>query len=137
MTTPVSQRTITITITPIAAAFDDKKQPKFDVTYSYWSPVTGLHYTNAQLCDLKIDRPTRCLYVIDFQSSQAGWTVVDTTPNGDSRPLAFLNGPHNQSLQNVDPYLSPRDVYNYFLNYENTVTGDTFSEDPQEGNIPR
>ena len=62
---------------------------------------------------------------------------MNTTPSGDSRPLAFLNGPHNQSLQNFDPYISPRDVYNYFLNYENTITGDTFGEDPQEGNIPR
>lgn len=147
MSLPIAQRTITITITRISnhrkheqeseIEHGGKHRHHYDVTYSYWSPITGLSYVNAQQCDLKIDRPTACLFVLDFQSTLAGWTMPNTTPHGDSAALVFVPGPNNQSLQTYNPYKTTSDVYRFFINYLNTANGDHFSEDPQEGNIPR
>lgn len=155
MTTPIAQRTITITVNPVSASSArldvqvgdgenkvhlDVAAPaaaRNDVTYSYWSPVSGMSYTNAQQCDLKIDRPTYCLFVLDFQSSLAGWTITKTEPYGDSAKLAFVKGPNELSIQTYNPYKNVGDTYRYYIFYKNILTGEVFSEDPQEGNVIR
>lgn len=123
-----AQRSITISI-----AGTDKHST---VSYTYWSPVTGHSFVNAPECNLKIIGPTYCLFLLDYQSTLAGWTIEGTKPYGDSPKLKAELGPADLSISTYNPY-DPDDAdYRFYIKYKNTVTGAVFCEDPQEGNIP-
>jgi hypothetical protein len=128
MTLATPQRTITISIIGT-----DKDAQVF---YSYLSPVTGQSYINAPKCDLVVNQPVYCLFVLDYASTISGWTIVDTSPYGNSPPLAQTPGALNLSILTYDPHTTD-DIYRFYINYLNTVTGVPISIDPQEGNIPR
>lgn len=122
------QRTITVSI----VGTDEHAK----VFYSYWSPIFGTSFVNSPSCDMKIDRPTYSLFVLDYQSSLAGWSFVKTGPDGASEQLKFQLGPENLSLSTYNPYTTDHDIYPYFLYFKN-VNGAQMKDDPQEGNIPR
>ncbi|APA68743.1 MULTISPECIES: hypothetical protein [unclassified Janthinobacterium] len=124
-TTP--QRTITISI----IGNDQNAQ----VRYSYWSPITGLTYQQSPICDLTSKQATYCLFLLDYESTRNGWTIVNTSPNGTSPVLAQVAGAYNLSVMTINPYTT-LDTYNFYINYRNALTGIEVSFDPQEGNIP-
>jgi hypothetical protein len=126
LTTP--QRTISVTI----IGTDKEAQ----VVYSYLSPVSGLSYINSPLCDLVVNQPVYCLFVLDYASTMNGWTICDTSPYGDSPPLAQTAGALNLSILTYNPHTT-EDTYRFYINYRNTITGAKIAIDPQEGNIPR
>jgi len=103
--------------------------------YTYVSPVTGLSYQNALKCDLKVDQPTYCLFVLDFPTTADGWTILNIVATPKSSGLAFIHGPFDLSILTSDPFLADT-VYNFTICYKNSRTGDIYSEDPQEGNGP-
>lgn len=127
MALPAPQRTITISI----LGTDGEAQ----VLYSYWSPISGLTYQNSPVCDIKCDQPTDCLFVLDFEATRRGWTIVNTTPRDKSAALEQVPGAKHLSILTINPYTS-LDTYNFYIHYRNSVTGAKLAVDPQEGNIP-
>ncbi|MGJ9416289.1 hypothetical protein ACHAC9_00780 [Massilia sp. CMS3.1] len=126
LTTP--QRIITISI--IGTGKDAQ------AFYSYLSPVTGQSYINAPLCDLLVNQPVYCLFVLDYASTMSGWTIVNTSPYGRSPELSQTPGALNLSVLTYNPHTT-EDKYQFYINYLNTITNVTIGIDPQEGNIPR
>jgi hypothetical protein len=126
LTTP--QRTLSITV----IGTDKEAQ----VVYSYLSPVTGLSYINSPTCDLLVNQPVYCLFVLDYASTMNGWTIFDITPYGRSPELSQTPGALHLSILTYNPHTT-EDKYQFYINYHNTVTGAKISIDPQEGNIPR
>jgi hypothetical protein len=106
------------------------------VFYSYLSPISGLSYIDAPICDLQCNQATYCLYVLDFASTLNGWEIIDISPYGASPILPQMKGANNLSIQTFNPYTSPT-TYRFYINYQNSITGKKISIDPQEGNIPR
>ena len=125
---PIPQRTISLSV----AGIDELAE----VRYTYWSPVTGEHHVGVPVCDLLVDRPIYSLFTLDYQSSLNGWTITGTRPNTRSRTLQSTPGPYNLSVltSNKDEYIG--DVFRFYIDYLNTITGATISIDPQEGNVP-
>ena len=110
--------------------------------YTYASPVTGIEYQNAPQCDLLVVQATECLFVLDFPSTAAGWTItgISTVPGYPLIPST--HGPKNLSILTSNPYTSlnptaaSTTVYRFFIEYANTLTNETYTEDPQESNGP-
>lgn len=127
MAAPYPQRLITITVNG-----NDKNSTVF---YTYTSPLDGLVRVDSPVCDLLCNAPVNCLYVLDYISTQNGWIITETTPNG-TPALDQYPGAKQQSIMTVNPYNSPG-VFKYFIHYRNELTGATISIDPQEGNVPR
>ena len=125
---PVPQRTIFLTI----AGIDEHAE----VRYTYWSPVTGDHPVDVPVCDLLVDRPINSLFVLDYASSLNGWIITGIHADARSRPLPPTMGPNSLSIStfNSDEYRG--DLFRFFIDYRNTITGATISVDPQEGNVP-
>ncbi|MGK5066458.1 hypothetical protein D3C81_138250 [compost metagenome] len=121
------QRTITISI----LGTDHNAQ----ALYSFWSPLSGLSYQNSPSCDINCNQPTDCLFILDFEATRHGWTIVNTTPKGSSPVLEQVPGARHLSVMTINPYTS-LDTYNFYINYRNTITGAELAIDPQEGNIP-
>lgn len=127
-TTTNPQRTITISL---SGTGEDAT-----ATYSYVSPVTGSTFLNAPVCDLKCQQASYCLYILDFASTKAGWTLTGTAPNGGATGMTSVPGALNLSLLTFDPYTC-YSTYRFYLRYLNTLTGAEIEIDPQEGNVPR
>lgn len=130
-----AQRVIVISIStnrhPVAP------EKKFKCRYSYLSPVTGLTHTADPKCDLLVTEPTNCLFVLDFLTAKDGWIIENIVPTPSSTQLTSISGPLNQSMLVINPYVSdPWGQYHYFINYRRTDDGETYKEDPQEGNGP-
>lgn len=121
------QRVITISVIG-----DDEKAV---VYYSYLSPVTGLVYLNAPVCDVLVDRPINTLYVLDYSATLNGWTVTGTSPHDHSPVLKSELGARNLSIMTINPYKTD-DTYSYYIHYANTLTGAVMMRDPQEANVP-
>jgi hypothetical protein len=121
-----AQRTITLSING-----SDKDAQVF---YTYTSPVTGLSYVDAPVCDLLCNQPINCLFLLDYLSTLNGWTIIDTTPNG-TPALEQVAGARRLSIMTINPYDTPG-TYKFFINYKNELTGAVIHRDPQEGNIP-
>ena len=106
------------------------------VAYTYTQP-RGQSYTNSPSCDLAITQATNCLFVLDYASTLAGWTITGISPNpAGAEVLPSTLGPAGLSLMTNDPFNEAGHVFNYYINYTNTVTGMNTSQDPQEGNQP-
>jgi hypothetical protein len=106
--------------------------------YTYVSPLFGTSYIDAPRCDIKCDRPTYTLYVLDFASTLNGWTIhgADFVKNHDH--LKASQGPENLSIQIFNPHRDNTSVDNFFIVYTNPnhCHGKLVPIDPQEGNIP-
>jgi hypothetical protein len=126
MTPPIPQRTVTLTVIGT--------DHHATVSYSYWSPVTGHTYTHAPTCELVCKTATDTLFVLDYRSAAAGWTLLRTRPN-HTPALDSVLGPKQLSLMTIDPY-SKDITYKFYIDYVNTVTEASISIDPQEGNDP-
>jgi hypothetical protein len=126
MTAPTPQRIITISINGTGELAD--------VYYTYASPVTGLSYINCPVCDMVADRAINSLFALDYFSSQNGWTITGVSPRGSSPAMEAVPGPLQLSVMTVNPYTN-LDVYNFFIHYQNTVSGAVMQRDPQMGNI--
>ena len=134
---PPPQRVVTISLTTFGNA---KVGKAWKARYTYVSPVTGECFQNSPTCNLKVTQATKCLFVLDFLSTQAGWTITKITRNGTTLIPALL-GPDGLSLMTSNPFLpdlttNSTTVYKFFIWYENKVTGDHYHEDPQESNGP-
>lgn len=129
MATPIPQRVITISLKQI--------NNELRAFYTFLSPLTGNMFIDAPSCDIECNQPTNTLFVLDFASSAAGWTIVDTSRKEPSLPLPHKSGPSDQSVQVYNPHIDDTTKYSFYINYKNTVTGETKPIDPQEGNIPR
>jgi len=104
--------------------------------YSYVSPVTGLRFQDAPICDLKIDRATNCLFILDYLSTLNGWVIDSISATPGSMLIPSTMGANKLSILTFDPYSSENAVYNFFISYSNHITDTQYSEDPQEGNGP-
>ncbi|MEM8513764.1 hypothetical protein RCH14_003100 [Massilia sp. MP_M2] len=106
--------------------------------YTYVSPLFGTSYIDAPVCEIKCDRPTFTLYVLDFVSTLNGWTIqgADFLENPDD--LTATAGPEHLSLQVFNPHNDDTSVGNFFIVYTNPNYrhGKLVPIDPQEGNIP-
>lgn len=135
----IPQRVVTISII--------NNSNGYKALYSYTSPVSGQQYFRAPTCELTIDQPTYCLFVLDFDATQAGWTIQGTFPILNSPTLDSTPGPLNLSILTYDPYQPVPDPdqpltikyrkYRFFISYMNPALQVGFPEDPQEGNGPR
>jgi len=129
MTSATAQRTVSIGIQGTSG-------PNVQASYSFWSPNDGLVRVAANQCHLTNHRATNTLFVLDYQSTLNGWTMVEISPNPPGAPaLEFLVGPQGTSLMTMDIFEHMR-KYAYFIHYKNTVTGGVAVIDPQEGNEP-
>lgn len=124
----IPQRVITISIT----GTDGNAQ----VTYTYVSPVTKQPYKNSPICDMVCNQPTYSLFVLDFDTCAAGWTITGTTPRSPTGELLSTPGPVNLSILTFNSYTFDG-TFNFYINYFNMLTQQRLSIDPQEGNIPR
>lgn len=126
----IPQRTITISI--VGSDADAL------VYYSYVSPVSGLVYIDAPVCDILVDRPIYTLYVLDYSSSANGWTIRDISPAEGSPSLKWEHGAKHLSIMTINPYKmeEPNRPIDYFIHYTNTLTGAVMKRDPQEENVP-
>lgn len=111
---------------------------KIAAFYTYVSPLSGTSYIDAPVCDLKTDRPTYTLYVLDFASTINGWQIVGIETPHDTDRLTSTTGPHNLSVQVLNPHLNNTGVENFSIVYksDNYQQGKLVPIDPQEGNIP-
>jgi hypothetical protein len=125
---PVPQRTISLSI----AGIDELAEVK----YSYWSPVTGEHHADVPVCDLLVNRPINSLFTLDYQSSLNGWIITGTHPHTHSRTLPSTIGPNELSVSTFNTNEYSGDVFRFYIDYRNTITGAKISIDPQEGNVP-
>jgi hypothetical protein len=128
MNTATPQRTVTVTIYGKSA--DDAQ-----ITYSYWSPSTGVAHTASPTCDLTQTCATNTLFLLDYQSSQNGWTITGVEPNPAGAPaLETIPGPAKQSVMTLFPDLSVPQIFNFYISFTNTLTGAVVRFDPQEKN---
>lgn len=106
--------------------------------YTYVSPLFGTSYLDAPVCDIKCDRPTLTLYVLDFASTINGWRIDGADFGDNPDGLTATAGPGKLSLQVNNPYKSHDGVANFYIIYsnENHDHGKPVLIDPQEGNIP-
>lgn len=105
--------------------------------YTYIEPVSGTFHEKSDRCDMQINRPTVCNFVLDDDASVNGWTITKISPKFEgTRPLPYENGPYGLSLATYNEHKDHSTVYNYYIHFFNTVTEARFSEDPQEANIP-
>lgn len=125
------QRTVTISLS-------SRHAEEAQVSYSYWSPNDGITRTATPICDLYSRQASNTLFVLDYQATQNGWTMIGTSPNPAGAPsLAYKMGPENTSLMTQFPDLSHEEQFNFYIIYHNVLNGQTLQVDPQEGNIPR
>lgn len=125
------QRTVTINLS-------SRHAEEAQVSYSYWSPNDGFTRTATPICDLYSRQASNTLFVLDYQSTQNGWTMVGTAPNPPDAPsLAFITGPENTSLMTQFPDLHHEEEFKFYIIYRNVLNDQTLRVDPQEGNIPR
>lgn len=158
---PIPQRVVTISIITVVKpkTLNVNGDVSYTALYSYTSPVTGLQYIRAPTCDLAVDQPTYCLFVLDFEATLAGWRIQKISPNCNSQSIENDLGPLNLSVMTYDPFNPPPPpapsaspcpcpcpcpsppplpTYSFFIFYCNTMlTNADFNEDPQEGNGPR
>jgi hypothetical protein len=127
MTKPIPQRVVTISV--IGNHSDAV------VYYSYLSPVTGLVYVNAPVCDILVDCPIYTLFVLDYSATLNGWTITGTSPHDGSLALESVPGALNLSIMTINPY-NTQDTYNYYIDYANIHTKAVMKRDPQEVNVP-
>lgn len=124
------QRTITISLVDIPG------ETKPHAFYSYWDPASGQIVVDAPKCDLKITRPTYCLFVLDYLSTLNGWTISEITEkNPKDKVITNFPGALNLSILTFDDGALGTD-YRFFIHYANAPAKKTASIDPQEGNIP-
>lgn len=105
------------------------------VFYSYTSPVSGIVVNNSPKCEISVDQPTYSLFLLDFSASMNGWTISGITPRAPSEPLETMEGPQGLSIMTINRYSSPTAIYAFYIHYRNTITGEEFKADPQEGNV--
>jgi hypothetical protein len=112
---------------------------KIAAFYTYTSPLFGTSYIDAPVCDIKSDRPTYTLYVLDFASTLNGWTIEGMELSDVATGLTWQSGPDNMSIQVFNPYTDSSSVHNFTIIYtnKNYHNGRPVPIDPQEGNIPR
>lgn len=126
----IPQRVIHVSLRPIS--------DKIAAFYTYVSPLFGTSYIDAPRCDIKCDRPTYTLYVLDFASTMNGWKIhgADFPKNPDH--LKASPGPEHLSIQVFNPHKDDTSVDNFFIVYTNPNyrDGQLVPIDPQEGNIP-
>jgi len=106
--------------------------------YTYVSPLSGSSYIDAPRCDIKCDRPTFTLYVLDFASTINGWKIDRIEAKHNTDKLKGTPGPEHLSIQVFNPHLDDSSVENFSIVYsnENYHHGKPVPIDPQEGNIP-
>lgn len=126
---PTVQRRIVVSIFGI--------ESDANASYTYTEPVSGEEFVQSDTCNLKINRPTVCLFVLDDEASVNGWTIsrISAKPEG-VEPLPYENGPFRLSLATYNDHSNHSEVFNYYIHFFNTVTEAKFKEDPQEENIP-
>lgn len=127
MSSAIPQRLVTIAL--------KRREGRMKAEYTYVSPVSGRAFQDAPSCDLTVNQPTYCLFVLDFSTTASGWTIQNICADPTSPGIAFVRGPYNLSILTSDPAF-PDTVYKFSICYENTVTKETYCEDPQEGNGP-
>lgn len=127
MSAAIPQRLITISL--------KLREKGMKAYYTYVSPVSGASYQDAPTCDLTVDQPTYCLFVLDFSTTASGWTIQNICADKSSPGMAFVRGPNNLSILTDDPAF-PDTVYKFSICYWNPVTKEKYCEDPQEGNGP-
>lgn len=126
---PTVQRRIVVSIFGI--------ESDANATYTYIEPVTGESFVQSDTCNLKINRPSVCLFVLDDEASINGWTISKITAKPDDAPLLpNEKGPYSLSLATYNDHGDHSEVFNYYIHFYNTVTEAKFKEDPQEENIP-
>lgn len=126
MPQPVPQRIIVISIIGTGE--------QAQIYYTYLSPVTGLTYTMAPVCDMVADQAIDSLFVLDYFSAQSGWTITRTSPRLGSPTLETVPGARNLSIMTINPYTS-MEVYKFYIHYLNTANGMEIERDPQVGNV--
>ena len=111
---------------------------KIAAFYTYVSPLFGTSYIDAPKCEIKCDRPTFTLYVLDFASTLNGWIIDDAQFGRNADKLTATPGPGKLSIQVFNPYNNDHGVEYFSLVYsnENYRNGEPVAIDPQEGNIP-
>jgi hypothetical protein len=106
--------------------------------YTYASPLSGSSFIDAPVCDIKCDRPTFTLYVLDFASTINGWKIDGAEFGDNPGKLKATPGPEHLSIQVLNPHRDDTSVENFFIVYSNPNHrhGEPVPIDPQEGNIP-
>jgi hypothetical protein len=106
---------------------------KTTVNYTYYDPEKKKLVTH-DYCDLKLLAPSCCLFVLDKQSTAAGWSITQVLPN-KGPVIDYQLGPLGLSVATLaDPAKAA--TYNYFIVYANSIDNATYFIDPQEVNIP-
>lgn len=123
----IPQRTVSLSIITSSGS------PK--VYYTYVNPITKKQFKDVPTCDLVVNQPVYTLFYLDYESTDAGWTISDIKPAGDSAPIAWKLGPHELSATTDYPFHAPSKTYRFYICYQN-AKGPSFCEDPQEGNGP-
>lgn len=123
------QRTVSISL---SGRFKDDA----GVNYSYWSPHDGLSRIAIDVCDLYHEGGTNTLFVLDYASTLNGWTIVDIRPHAGSASLESVSGPAGGSILTIFPDGDDKQVFNFYIDYYNTLSEAEVSFDPQEANVP-
>lgn len=104
------------------------------VDYTYFDASTGGPVTKPFI-NLPIDRPTKCLFALDYRSSEDGWCITGIEPIA-GQPLSTVPGPFSLSLMTINPHHDHHSIHRFYLLFLNTLTTDQFKDDPQETNVP-
>jgi hypothetical protein len=120
----------------VAISLSGRMAEDTTVTYSYWSPNDGYTRTGSSSCDLYHKTTTNTLFVLDFASTQNGWTITGTVPKPFGSPsLKTTLGPANTSIMTHFKDKTPDDEsFRFYILYTNTLTGADVRFDPQEEN---
>ncbi|USX12450.1 hypothetical protein NHH88_22510 [Oxalobacteraceae bacterium OTU3CAMAD1] len=106
--------------------------PGHNVQFTYFDEASNGPVTSPSI-SLNITCPTDCLFILDYATSKAGWTITEISAVGMGSPtLNTLPGPKKLSLMVMDPYLT-LSQYKYYLHFANGK--EKFKFDPQETNV--
>ncbi len=107
--------------------------PSSQAFYSYTDPATGVVNVNSPVCKINAVAPYQTLFALDYASSRNGWSIVEAA-KPDPTSTMIPSFPTAGALALITFEFGSLD-YSFIITFTNTVTGDSFDSDPQEGNI--
>ena len=109
----------------------------FSIHYSYTNPTGPISMPNppSSTCNIDAPPPFHTVYALDYQSTLDGWCFRRRVePKNGSRPIPYQRAANRLSMTTMCKTIDTK--YSFYLLFKNKSKGETFYDDPQEGNVP-
>ena len=107
----------------------------FNIHYSYTDPTSTVVNPPSPMCYIEASPPFHTVYALDYQSTLDGWCFRRRVePKNGSRPIPYQRAANRLSMTTICKTIDTQ--YLFYLMFKNKSKGETFYDDPQEGNVP-